>query len=808
MHTDLKFAIRSLLKSPGFAFTAIATLALGIGVCTAMFSIVQAVLLKPLPFREPARLVWIENTGGGGLSGRTSRVDVFNGWREHNRSFESLAAYFAFSDYGRLKLSGTGEPESLRSVGVSDNFLPTLGVTPLHGRNFTAEECRWQGFSGLGPKPGAVILSHGFWQRRFGGDPTIIGRSLTLNGTPTTVVGVLPATFDFDSIFTPGNEVDVIEPFPLTPETARWGNTIFGLGRLRPGVSVAQAQAELLVINEQLRAGPLGTGNDFGVVITPLDSALRGRFAKAFFILAGAVACVLAITCVNLSNLLLARLNVRRQEFAVRIALGARRRHLVRQALTESLLLAFAGSAIGVLLATWTTQALARLQTFGVPLLQEAAVDPTALAVTVGLTTVAGLACGLLPALHLSVHHRTASLQNATHQRSAGRSSASARNVLVVVEIALACMLLIGAGLLFRSFQAVLEVNLGFQPQQALAWRIDPQKNFKSGDEVAQYLGELRRRIAALPGIESVGLSDTLPLGRNRTWGAGAVGVDYPEGEYPLAFPRIIDPHYLQAMRIPLIAGRYFDAEYNPKAGKSVIINQSLARRLWPDRDPLGQKIATNGESTVIGVVADVRHSSLEDAGSSEMYLDCRQTGDWSAMEMVVRSARSPESLVREVRAALAAFDPALPTAEYHPLEALIDNAVGPRRLITRLLGFFSGLALLLAAIGLYGVMAFGVTQRQQEIGIRMAIGAQRGDILRLILHGGFTLVAIGVTFGLVGSLALTRVLQSQLFGVSAYDPATFAGIAALLTAVATTACLLPALRATRVDPMVALRAE
>ncbi|HEY9011745.1 MAG TPA: ABC transporter permease, partial [Devosia sp.] len=272
MHTDLKFAIRSLLKSPGFAFTAIATLALGIGVCTAMFSIVQAVLLKPLPFREPARLVWIENTGGGGLSGRTSRVDVFNGWREHNRSFESLAAYFAFSDYGRLKLSGTGEPESLRSVGVSDNFLPTLGVTPLHGRNFTAEECRWQGFSGLGPKPGAVILSHGFWQRRFGGDPTIIGRSLTLNGTPTTVVGVLPATFDFDSIFTPGNEVDVIEPFPLTPETARWGNTIFGLGRLRPGVSVAQAQAELLVINEQLRAGPLGTGNDFGVVITPLDS--------------------------------------------------------------------------------------------------------------------------------------------------------------------------------------------------------------------------------------------------------------------------------------------------------------------------------------------------------------------------------------------------------------------------------------------------------------------------------------------------------------------------------------------------------
>ena len=810
MLSDLKLALRQLAKSPGFAFTAIATLALGIGVCTAMFSIVHAVLLRSLPVREPDRLVWIENTGDTGLSGRTSRADTLLGWREQSKSFESLAAWFAFSDYGRLKLTGTGDPESLRGVGISDNFLPTLGVTLLHGRNFTAAESAFNG-------PGAVILSHGFWQRRFAGDPAIVGQTVTLNGKPNTIVGVLPRTFDFDAIFTPGSEADVLYPFALSPETARYGNTVFGIGRLKPGVTVEQSQAELTVISERLRK-VLPNAGDFGARVQPLDTALRGKFRGAFLVLAGAVACVLAIACINLSNLLLARLNVRRQEFAVRIALGAGRGHLVRQALTESLLLAFAGSVIGVPLAMWATDLLARLQTFGVPLLQDAHVDPTALAVTLGVTTLAGIACGLLPALYLSRGQRSQTLQNATHQRSAGRTAGVARNGLIIAEVALACMLLVGAGLLFRSFNSLLQVNLGFQPQQAMAWRLNAQRNFQSGEEAAQYLGELRRRVAALPGVESVGMSDTLPLSRNRTWGAGAVGVQYPKGEYPLAFPRIVDPHYLQTMRIPLISGRYFEAEYNPKAEKAVIINESLARRLCPGQDPLGRKIYVNGESTVIGVVADVRHSSLEESGSNEMYLDCRQCGDWSVMELVVRLAaprpgeggnsRSPESLVPEVRAALNGYDPSLPTAEYQRLETLVDNAVGPRRLITRLLGFFSGLALMLAAIGLYGVMAFAVTQRQQEIGIRMAIGAQRGDILGMILRGGLRLVATGIALGLIGSLALTRVLQSQLFGISAHDPVTFVGIAALLTVVAAAACLLPALRATKVDPMVALRAE
>jgi predicted permease len=678
--------------------------------------------------------------------------------------------------------------------------LSTLGVAPLIGRNFTAAECVYNA-------PGAVILSHRFWVDHFNSDRAIVGRKIILNKNPNTVVGVLPANFSFESIFTPGNEVDLLYPFSISPETASYGNTVFGIGRLKPGITVAQAQVELAVINDRLHK-VLPNSGDFGARVSLLDEALRGRFRKAFFILTGAVLCVLAIACVNLSNLLLARLNVRRQEFAVRVALGASRGHLIRQALTESMLLALLGSVIGVPLAMWATDLLAGLQTFGVPLLQNTSIDPTALAVTIGLTALSGLACGLLPAVYLSHGQRSQTLQNATQQRSAGRSSSRARNTLIVVEVALACTLLVGAGLLFRSFNAVLQVNLGFQPQHAMVWRVDPQRNFKSGEEVSQYLGDLTRRVAALPGVEAVGLSDTLPLSRNRSWGAGAVGVQYKEGEYPAAFPRIIDPHYLQAMRIPLIAGRNFEESFSPTTPKSVIINESFARRLWPDQNPLGRKISVYGGSTVIGVVADVRHSSLEEPGGNEMYLDCRQTGDWSAMEMVVRSSRPPESLVLEVRAALLAHDPGLPNSEYRSLEQLIDDAVGPRRLITRLLGFFSTLALGLAAIGLYGVLAFAVTERRQEIGIRMAIGAQRRDILQMILRGGLKLVALGIGFGLAGSFALTHLLQSQLFGISAHDPLVFLGNAGLLFLVAAAACIFPALRATKVDPMVALRAE
>lgn len=799
----MKLALRQLLKSPGFATVAILTLALGIGACTAMFSLVHAVLLKPLPFREPARLVWIENIGTSGLSARTSRTDVFAAWRERNTSFEALAAYFAFFDYGRQTMTGSGEPERLRSVGVSDNFLPTLGVRPLLGRNFTAEECGWNG-------PRTVILSHAFWQKRFAADPGVVGRVITLNNSPTTIVGVLPRSFDFDAIFAPGSEVELITAFPITPETARWGNTIFGIGRLRPGVTVKEAQAELTVISEQLRATTMASSGRFGANVSLLDDALRGKFRGAFYVLAGAVACVLAIACVNLSNLLLARINVRRQEFAVRIALGARRRHLIAQALTESLLLAAAGSLVAIPLAMWATHTLARLQTFGVPLLQDASVDPIALAVTIGLTTLAGIACGVLPALHLTRSQATHTLQNATHQRTAGRPATSIRNVLVIAEVALACVLLVGAGLLFRSFTRLLQTNLGFQSDGVVTWNVDANFRFGANNAVAStYYQQLIDRVLALPGVVAAGLGDTLPFGVNRTWGARAKGVTYEPGRMPIAFPRFVDHGYLQAMRIPLRAGRYFEAGDTPEAPLAIILNESMARRLWPDREALDQFVVVNNRDyRVVGIVSDVRHGKVEEAGGLEMYFTFRQFPAHGGLELVVRSTRPPAALIPEVRGALAAHDPSLPSAEYRTLSQIVDNAVAPRRLITRLLGFFSTLALTLAALGLYGVIAYSVAQRTQEIGIRMAIGAQRSDVLRLILHGGLKLVAIGVATGLAGAFALTRVLQSQLFGISAHDPIAFAGNAALLLVVATAACLLPALRATRVDPVIALRAD
>ena len=686
-------------------------------------------------------------------------------------------------------------------MGVSGNFLTTLGAPLLHGRNFTAEECAFNG-------PGAVILSYGYWRRRFAGDPSVVGRKITLNSRPSTVIGVLTASFDFASVFTPGSPVEVLTAFPLTPETTAWGNTVFGIGRLRPGFTMEQAQAELTVISDRLRATTIKNSGPFGAKTRTLDAALRGRFRGAFLLLAVAVACVLAIACVNLSNLLLARQNERRPEFTTRLLLGARRRDLIQQTLTESLLLAVAGSAIGAPVAVWVIGSITRIETFGVPLLQNAGVDYTALAVTVGVTTAAGIACGLLPALQLCRGGRGGVTPDATHQRSAGRSAASARNVLVVTEVALACVLLVGAGLLIRSFKAVMEVNLGFAPQNAMAWRIDGTRQLKNGDEVEAYLGGMVRRVAAIPGVEAVGLSDTLPLGRNRSWGAGEVGVQYPPGKYPDAFPRLVDPNYLKSMKIPLVAGRQFDEAFNPKAEKAVVINENMARTLFPGADPLGRKLTVNGGSTEIGVVANTRHSSLEESAGYEMYLDYRQCGDWSTLEMVVRSRRPAGALVPAVRAALAEYDPKLPNGGFYKLERLIDDAVGPRKFITRLLGFFSGLALALAAIGLYGVIAYSVTQRTREIGIRMAIGAQRSQVLGLVAKGGLGLVAIGGVVGFAGSFALSRLLQSQLFGVSSHDPMVYLADAALLFGVAGAACLIPAIRATRVEPMLALRHE
>lgn len=802
---DVRYAARMLRKNPGFAAVALGTLALGIGSCTTMFNLVQAVLLRPLPFAHPERLVWIENTASGGLSSRTSNVHTFLEWRRQSQSFEKLGAYFAFFDYERYTLSGIGEPRRLRGVGISQSFLDVLGVRPMLGRNFVDQECVWNGRK-------AVILSYAFWREHFASDRTVVGHSLILNGEATEIVGVLPSWFDFASVFSPGGRVELFLPFPLSNETAGWGNTIFGIGLLKPSASVAQARAELDVIDGRLRAArQLGVSS--GARLTALEDKIRGGFRTAFEMLFGAVFCVLLIACVNLSNLLLARLNARSEEFAVRLALGAGCWRLIRQTMAESLLLALGGCALAVPIAFAGTAALARVQAFSIPLLQTSTFDRASCEFMIVVTCLVGILCGLIPAWHLLFGATGRSLPMGTRLGTPGRAGARVRQCLVIAEISLACLLLVGAGLFIRSFTAVLNVNVGFQPKSVVAWRVDSTRQFDSTAAAARYFEALLARVAAVPGVESVGFTDTLPLGRNREFVVGAKGESYLPGQHPTAFPRIVDQNYLHTMAIPLRDGRYFDTRDTFNSEKVVIINETLARNLWPEQNAVGRAFYANwgvGDCRVVGVVGDVRHRGLEEKPGGEFYLDFHQVADWGggAVELVVRTPRPIESLVPGVRAAMKEFDPTLPSGEFVSLDEIVDQAVAPRRLITELLGSFSAFALLLASIGLYGVVSYSVGQRTREIGIRLAIGAQRGDVFRLVAAEGMTLAVIGLVLGLIGALLTTGMLKSLLFGVSSMDPFTFPIAAVILLGVTLLACLIPARLANKVDPMVALRYE
>jgi putative ABC transport system permease protein len=652
---DLRYGARTLWKNPGFTLIAVLTLALGIGANTAIFSVVNALLFRPLPFREPGQLVWIANTGtAGGLSSATSRVANFNSWRAQNKSFEDLAAYFAFFDYGGYNLIGVGEPERVIGVGVSQNFFSVLGVPPLLGRGFNEEESRWNASP-------AVILSHAYWVRRFAADPALVGRSLTLNDKPATVVGIMPPSFDFASTFSPGSRVDLLTPFPLTTETDRWGNTLAVIGRLKPGVSIPQAQAEFDLLNQQIRQAHPERFR-WGARLSGLQEQIRGKFRRAFLVLFGAVACVLLIACTNLSNLLLARAATRRKEIAVRIALGASRVRLVRQMLTESLLLAGGGALLGLPLAFAATRALATSKAFSIPLLQTVTLDGAALAFTILIALATGLLFGSVPAWQMSGADVHEDLKDASRGSSGGKQRAWVRQALVMAEVALACVLLVGAGLLLRSFQRLLEVDLGFRPEQAAAWRIETGDRFQENAPRVAFFNELTRAVEAVPGVEAVGLTDTLPLGRNRSWGVSAKGVTYAEGQYPTAFPRIVDHGYIKTMRIPLRAGRDFTPHDTAESQKVLIINEAMARKLWPAQDAVGQiALVGRSECQVVGVVSNVRHGALEQEAELEMYLPITQSGS-SSVELVVRTKVPTATLAPSVRAALSQVDPKLPT--------------------------------------------------------------------------------------------------------------------------------------------------
>jgi putative ABC transport system permease protein len=798
---DLRYSLRTMRRDAAFCAVAVLILGLGIGANTAIFSVVNTVLFRPLPFRDPARLVWIANLGTNGLSAQTSRVFNFRDLREQNRSFEDLTAYFAFSDYNSYTLNEGQEPERLIGYGVAQNFFQALGVRPMLGRPFDAEECKWNGRK-------AVILGHALWKRRFGSDPAVIGRSIPLNGEPNTIVGVLPESPDFANIFTPGAKVDMLTPFPLTAETERWGNTLAIIGRLKPGVGIRQAQAEFDGLVEQIRKAHPERGRTWGARLNSLQEHISGRFQKALLVLLIAVGAVLLIACANLSNLLLARAASRRKEIAVRVALGASRGRLIRQMLTESTLLSCCGAIAGLVLAFAATRGLAGLNAMSIPLLASARVDGMALAFTVGIALVTGILFGLAPALQVSNADVHESIKENARGSSDGRRGAWMRNALVVGEIALACVLLVGAGLLMRSFARLLDVNLGFQPEQTAIWTIEPGQQYRTNVQRVALYRDVVRRMEALPGVASAGVTDCLPLGRNRTWYLGAKGVQYPVGQVPLAFPRLVDPGYISAMKIPLRAGRTFTDHDTADSEKVVVLNENAAKRLWPDRDAVGQiAIAGSGEVRVVGVVANVRHSSLEETSGLEMYFPLTQIGSGS-VELVVRTRRPAESIAPEIRAALRAAEPALPTAEFRTLNDVVDRAVSPRKFVMLLLGGFAGLALVLASLGIYGVVSYSVTQRTQEIGIRMALGASAGHVQMRVLRETVVLALTGAAIGVVASVAAARLIESLLYGTQPGDIATFAGTLGMLTFVAAVAGYLPARRASRIDPMSALRAE
>jgi predicted permease len=795
---DLRYSFRGMRRDIGFTAFTILIAGLGIGASSTVFSVVNALLLRPLPFRDPGRLVWIANQEW------STQVSNFLDLREQNRSFSDLAGWGAFYGTGDWQLTGTGEPERVTGVPVTQNLFSLLGVEPVLGRSFTADECRQQAGA-----PPAVILSHGFWQRRFASDPSVVGRKLTFNNRAVTVAGVMPASFDFTALFAPGTPVDIFIPWPLTDATNRQGNTMTIIGRLKPGASVENARPEFTLLAKQMEIQhPPPERNPVVPRLTPLDQRINGRVRPALLVLACAVGVVMLIVCANLSNLQLARMGARQKELAMRAALGAGRLRLLRQMLTESIALSFCGAVLGLALAIAGTRVVAHLSAFNLPLLNSVRIDGNALAFTLVAAIFTGVLFGVLPALQAPALAVQDTLKEGGRGLSAGKKRAWLRNGLVISEIAFASVLLVGAGLLVRSFVRVLDVNLGFEPEHTAVLRVDSTRISTLPQQNA-FLDDMLERARSIPGVRAAGVSDVLPFAGDRSWQVSAKGHVYPKGQYPPEpYIRMISDGYFEAAGIRLEAGRGFTEQDRASSEKVAIVNQTLARTLWPGQDPIGQVVTQDGGRRVVGVVADVRHGALETTGGSEMYIPLRQTGDYSDMELVARTTLPREVFASGIRTALRPLDPNLPIREVRSLQDFVDKAVSPRRFVVMLLGGFAAFALLLASLGIYAVISYSVNQRVQEIGIRMALGASPADLQRRILLSTFGLAALGLALGMAASRALSDTLGSLLYGVTSGDPVTYVGVGALLIAVAAVAGYIPAWRASRIDPMVALRSN
>jgi len=796
---DLRYTFRTLRRDPGFTAIAILILALGIGANIAVFSVVNTILLRPLPFHDPQQLVWITGLPGrGGLSSQTYSTDAYKAFVSQQRSYQDVTGYFAFSTSDNTRLLGRGEPLLLSGVLVNGNFFQTLGVQPILGRLFRPEECQKNA-------PPVTLLSYPFWKRQFGGDPDIVGKAVNFDGRSVTIIGVLPETFDFGSVFSPGSKVDTYGP-AILDDMEDWGNTLALIGRLKPGVSLAQAQAEADLLFPRLLFSfkhPDWGGNYTGK-LSILKEYVSGKLRRSLIVLWCAVGLILLIVCVNLSNLMLARAAARGKEFAMRSALGAGRGRLIRQLLTESIVLSAIGALLGLGLAYGITFYLAHQGSIALPLLSSVTVDGSALVWTLLITVATAILFGLVPGLKMSRSNLQEALKDSGHGLSEGKKHETLRAALVISELALACVLLVGAGLLLHSFLRVLDVDLGFEPSRTAAIKVDFDDS--KPERRGAILRDMLQRILAVPGIEAAGIADNLPLDMNRSWGLSAKGKQYKPGELPATFVYVVTPGYLNVMGMRMLAGR--DISWQDETGKErvAIINQTAARYLWPGEDPVGRMALVNGmDMRVIGVVADVRESSAETAPGWQMYLPVMQNGPVGA-QLVVRTKLRPEVLASSVMATLRSINPAQPATEFRPIQNIVDHSVSPRRFFVSLVGIFAVLGLVLASLGIYGVISYSVTRQTQEIGIRMALGATVVNVQLQVIAKTLRLALIGIVLGAIASFAMARAITSLLFAVQPNDPPTFTSTIVLLTVVAIVAGYVPARRASRINPMIALR--
>jgi predicted permease len=799
---DLSYTFRTLRRDAGFTLIAVLILGLGIGANVAVFSVVNTILLRPLAFPEPQQLVRIhQKDPKGGESSMTYSADAMQEFQQRTKAFQQVTGYFAFSGPDNVKLMGNGQPQPVTGMMVAGNFFPTLGVKPALGRNFSAEEQ-------LKNSRPVTMLSYPFWRQRFAADPAIVGQTVNLDGTPTTVIGVLPASFDFGAVFFPGAKVDLYTP-AIFANMEDWGNTMALVGRLSPGVGLAQAQSEADIVFPQLYFNVKHPeyGRGYTANLFDLKEYVAGKMHRSLILLWCAVGMILLIVCVNLANLLLAKAATRRKEFALRSALGAGRGRLVRQLLTESLTLSGAGALLGLGMAYGITSRLVHQRSIALPLLTSVRVDGTALAWTLLVALVSALIFGLIPAFKISGNNLHEALKDTGQGVSAGRRHDRVRSILVVSEVALACVLLVGAGLLLRSFMHVLDVDLGFEPSQAAAVSVsydDGNDPIKRGVILQQVI----QRVEQIPGVETAGISDNLPMSTNRSWGIQAKGRHYEKGELQDTFIYVVTPGYLNAIGMRLVKGRDIRWDDNNKDLGAVIVNETVARYLWPNEDPIGKTAVINGgDARVIGVVADVHETSAETGAGWQMYVSqtAPQYGPVGA-NLVVRTKLDPSSLGSAVMHVLREMNPAQPANEFRPIQLLVDHASSLRRFLVMLVSIFAGLGLILASLGIYGVISYSVTQQTKEIGIRMALGATAARVQSGVILTTLRMALAGVALGTLVSLALSRAIATLLFGTGPTDPATFAGMIVLLSLVALVAGYIPARRASRIDPMVALR--